>query len=226
MQAKRIDSRKIRLSAIESLVRHDLMDMREFVDLSERLLKEELNALTQRIDERVPGLPAPDQEAELGWFDDDIYRLSDIFPRIQRYSLFTSLLSMIEQHLRSFCRSAKQVCEVELSASDLKEHGISQSLDYLIKVCHFQISRTAKSEYDHLKMFQMMRNAIMHNNGRPSGKALTSIKQYQKRNPHFDVTERNQITLSSGFLYTVIGSAEMFYKTLLAELAWIPTLVF
>lgn len=206
------------MSAVASLARHDLTDMREFVDLSERLLKDELDALTQRIDERVSCLPLPEQESELGWFDDDVYRLSDIFPRIQRYALFTSLLGMMENHLRRFCRSAKQVCDAELSASDLRGHGISQSLDYLIKVCHFRISRSSKSAYDHLKMFQTMRNAIVHDDGRPSEKALASIKQYRKRNPHFDITERNQIVLSAGFLHTVIHTAVSFYETLLAEL--------
>lgn len=218
MGAKRTDSSKVLLNAVESRACDDLMNMREFVALSERLLKEELDGLAPRIDKRLSCLPVPDQEAELGCFYDDICQLSEIFPRIQRYSLYTSLLSMIEHHLSTFCWLAKKVCEVKCSAADLKGNGITQSLNYFIKVCDFPISRSEKPDYDHLKTFQKMRNAIVHNDGRPSGNNLTTIQQYKKRHLDFDVTERNQIILSSGFLYRVLATAERFYKILLAEL--------
>jgi hypothetical protein len=215
---KRVDRRRVRLGAYDRLASSSLADMREFVDLSERLLKQELDALTSRLDDQISCLPILEREAESDWFADDICRMSDIFPKIQRYSLFTSLLGMIEHHLRGFCHSAKEICEVELSAADLRGHGIAQSLDYLTKVCHFRISRNNKSNYNHLKMFQKMRNAIVHADGRLTGRDLTTIRQYRKRNPHFEVTERNEILLSSGFLYTVILTAEQFCKQLLGEL--------
>ena len=218
MTRKSPNQQAVQLNAVRSLASHELKEVRDFVDLSERLLKKELEALSARIHEKTSCRPLPDREFKLGWCDDDIYQLSEVFPRIQRYSLFVSIIGMIEHHLQYICRQAKRICHEELAASDLNGKGLVRSIDYLIKVCHFRISRNSGSQMHHLKIFQKMRNAIVHNDGRPSGGDLTAIKQYRKGNPHFEVTERDQIVLSGKFLITVIHNADLLFRIIFGEL--------
>lgn len=207
----------VRARASWSVARHGLAELREFTDRSERLLKRELKALSKRVSKQVSCLPRADQEVDRGWFAEDLYQLADVFPRIQRYSLFVTTMAAIDNHLHHVCRCAKQICGQELSAADLRGAGIVRSLTYLTKVCHLRISRSSGSQVDHLTMYQKMRNAIVHGEGRPTGGNLKAIRQYQKRNLKFKLNARDELVLYEDFVSTVIHSAELLFETVFGE---------
>ena len=212
------DPKHVRLSAAGSLASHGLAELSDLAELSERLLKNELDALSARVHEKVSCLPFPENEFEQGWFDDDLYQLAEVFPKIQRYALFITTMGAIEHHLHNMCTVAKKICDQSLSPSDLNGRGIVRSVKYLTKVCGFRISQSTGSQVDNLTMCQKMRNAVVHADGRLSDDDIGAIRQYQKRNPRFEINDRGEIVLSQHFVSTVVHSSKLLFEIIVAEM--------
>jgi hypothetical protein len=126
----------VRLNAIESLVQHDFSNIKDFIDVSERLLQKELESLTERMHEETHCLPLIDRQEVTEWYADEISQLSEEFPRIQRYSLFVLVMARIEDHIHGICGYARQVCGHELKDTDLIGRGLVRSVAYSGQIGH------------------------------------------------------------------------------------------
>jgi hypothetical protein len=206
------------MSVVTSHARNALDELHDLAELSEKLLENELEALSVRVEDKVCTLDSPEKEDELAWYNDDFYRLSIIFPRIQRYALFTATMSAIEYHLYRMCKVAQQIGNHSLSLKDLSGRGIVRSLAYLTKVCGYKISQETDSEAYDLKMYQKIRNVIIHADGLPKNDELKAIKPYQKHNPTFELNESDRIVLSAIFSPIVICRAEELFEIIAGEM--------
>lgn len=207
-----------RRRALKSLFLHEMQDVRNLGVLIEKLLKKEVQSLSEIITEKTSSLPLPECDELAGWYDADIDQLSCEFPRIQRYALFTTAMGTIESHLQFLCKHAQQVCDNQIGVNDLNGKGAIRAMTYLTKVCRFRIATGRGSQVEHLTMMQKIRNAIVHNGGTPPDSDVNAIRQYRKSCPHFDLSPRNQVRPHEAFLEIVIHIGELLFTTIIAEI--------
>lgn len=123
-------------------VSRQFAQLRKLAELSERHLRAELDALSAQANEKVSCLPYPDNEFTQGWLDHDLYQLSEVLPKTQRYALLMVTMGAIEHNLHLACAAAEGLFQQRLSETDIGGTGITRSVTYLTKACGLKIERT------------------------------------------------------------------------------------
>ncbi|MBI5748549.1 MAG: hypothetical protein HZA00_05435 [Nitrospinae bacterium] len=140
---------RMALHLFTNRVHHDIKNLREVVDLTERHLKGEVKRLEERVTKELEGISEKEEkEYTIGWYADDFVRLDKVYPNIQRRALFTTLMCMTEADLLLGCLMCRHAFKIP---EEFKKKGnkrtIVQAMEYL--QAHLTIrDRSLNSEWE------------------------------------------------------------------------------
>ncbi|MCJ7601660.1 MAG: hypothetical protein MUO63_09195 [Desulfobulbaceae bacterium] len=207
------------LDLFTSHVRHDIEDLREVVDLTERYLKGEVKRLERRVTKELKEISGEEErEFTIGWYADDFVRLDRVYPHIQRRALFTTLMCMTEADLILGCRMCRRAFEIP---QEFKKKGnervIVQALAYLQK--HLTIrDRSLKRPWELVQNLWSVRNALVHNDGKPKPLDLQSISDFCAPIPTLELDHHNRIILKEGSVQMALHAVNQFFTCLIDEI--------
>ncbi len=147
------------------------------------------------------------------WDIHGIFR--DYFPNLQRKSALLTLTGMFEHELDQLCDSYAKEHESTVKLNDIAGKGLERSTKYLEKVCGFDVYKTSP-EWQSIKGIQVLRNAIVHQNGKTNdanGRKITPIQSHIEKveSLHDDGKE---VVIGKGYLIYVLKSYDDYIKLL------------
>ena len=132
--------------------------------------------------------------------DDSLFEIGRDFPRVVRYSLFVSMMSMTEASLVRFCRVAHANLKLRNAFREKGNDVIQRALEYLKVEAGLDISRMA---YDKqlANDLRCLRNAIVHSEGCIKGRNdEDAIRNFVKQRVGARIDKRNNIVMSKRFV--------------------------
>lgn len=210
---------KVVLSSLSGSIHHHIDDIREVVNLTEQYLKKETARLEKRVSKELEGLPSEDEkEFTIGWYADDFVRLDRVYPIIQRRALFITLMCMTEADLLLACQMCRRAYEIP---KEFKKKGkdrlIVQALSYLQE--HLTIrDRQLKPHWEFLQDLWTIRNALVHNDGKPKPSELNKVSRFCAPIPTLELDHHNRIILKEGSVQMALHGVELFFLRLLDEM--------
>jgi len=200
-------------------VRHDIEDMREVIDLAEHYLKNEARRLKRRVAKELKEISGQEErEYAIGWYADDFVRLDKVYPQIQRRALFTTLMCMLEADLLLGCQMCCRAFEIPQEfKSKGKNRLITQALEYLQK--HLAIrNRFIQYDWELVQNLWSIRNALVHNDGKPKASDLKSIAVFCAPIPTLELDQHNRIILKEGSVRMALHAVDSFFRHLIIEI--------
>lgn len=202
-----------------SRVRHDIEELREVVDLTERHLKGEVKRLEKRLAKELKEIAGENEkEFTLGWYADDFVRLDRVYPLIQRRALFTTLMCMTEADLVLGCRMCHQAFGIPREFKKKgNERTIVQALTYL--QTHLTIrDRSLTRHWDIVQNLWSIRNVLVHNDGKPRPSDLQAISEFCARIPTIELDHHKRIILKEGSVQLALHEVDRFFSRLIDEI--------
>lgn len=138
---------------------------------------------------------------------------TEFFPSLQRRSALITLCSFFEHELDGLCSLYKTEKGFGLELSDLKSTGIDRATLYLEKVAGLNVQRTSQ-EWKTIKAIQLLRNLIVHRNGRLSEPRDTALVQFADSTQALSRKPDGEIVVEKGFLSFVVNTYKSYFKLL------------
>lgn len=210
---------RMALHLFTSRVSNDIEDLREVVDLTERHLKGEVKRLERRVATELNDIPGKEErEYTIGWYTDDFVRLDKIYPQIQRRALFTTLMCMMEADLMLGCQMCRRAFEIPQEFKKKgNERAIVQALSYLKE--HLTIrDRSLNPHWELVQNLWSVRNALVHNDGKPKPSDLQSISDFCVPIPTLELDHHNRIILKEGSVQMALHAVNLFFTRLIDEI--------
>ena len=210
----KIDNARVRVSAIKRLIKNDMEHMREFVTASESFLTTEMKTFTKWVDKGAEGLSEKEAEYHYEWHSDTYWQLSEIFPMIQRSSLFISAMSFLESRLNQLCNMLPDKnSPTTIKLNDLKGSGIERAMLFLRKVLELEIDTNSKT-WESIRTFQKIRNQLVHTGDREvkEESVIQAINKYSQSEGGVKLDAKNRIQLDSTFLNQVLNVIDMLFN--------------
>lgn len=190
-------------------------NLREYLRTMASCLTEELERFNAWIDHEAEKIT--DEEERERFFDfyqDDHWRRSDVFPNMMHSSLFVSTYSFFEHQMMSVCDHVQRRRGFAVSVKDVQGRGyIGQVQTYLKKVAEIEFP-DGSQEWQAIKNFQTIRNAIVHRDGELNQDAAVTLKSFLESN-HAKLDEYNRVHLTTEFCKAFIDAVEAFFMLLL-----------
>jgi len=148
--------------------------------------------------------------------DDETWDLEGIFgeyfPSLQRRSALLTIWGYFEHELDKLCLLFQSEKSFKLSLSDLSGKGVDRSTTYLEKVAGIDACKTSK-EWNHIKKIQLIRNLIVHKDGKlkdhqgnPIKAAIDYIKQMDS------LEGEAEVILKEGFLNHTVATFKEYFS--------------
>jgi len=141
--------------------------------------------------------------------DDETWDLEGIFgeyfPSLQRRSALLTVCGFFEHELDKLCLLYQSEKGYKLALSDLNAKGIDRSACYLEKVAGIEVYKSSK-EWKHIKKIQMIRNVIVHQDGKlndQQGNPIKAVIDYV--NEMESLEGDDEVIIQKGFLAHVIS---------------------
>jgi hypothetical protein len=202
-----------------SRIHHDIADLRELVDITERHLKNQVNRLEKRIAKEIESISDEEErEYTIGWYTDDFVRLDKVYPNIQRRAMFTTLMCMVEANMLLGCKMCH--CAFNLPR-EFKKKGkkrlILQAMEYLC--CYLTIrDQPIKQRWEFVQKLWLIRNALVHNDGKPKPSNLKAITEFCDQIPTIELDHNNSIILKEGSMQMTLHAVNSFFSRLVDEI--------
>jgi hypothetical protein len=192
-----------RIASLRYSIRYELDSLSRIIVMTERtIVKEQQRQENSIINELTKFKPETGGYFfAQGFFKEDLQRISEDLPRILRYALFSSMISLAET---SFVRIAWLVQSFDANAPkfDDKQQGvIGKAVRYINE--HGNINESRISSIDTLLKLVAIRNCVVHNDGiidRCKNKDKDKIRQYIESNLSLIVNGEGRIIFDSSFL--------------------------
>ncbi|AME05692.1 hypothetical protein NNG64_11400 [Bacillus siamensis] len=119
------------------------------------------------------------------WYSADYLKYSNDYPQVIRKTIFLQTYFSFEGYLNNLCSDYKKKLDTDLDYKDMRGQGIERAKLYLTKVCNVTIPFLT-DEWKLIKSYNMLRNALVHNNSIidksnlktiPKGVALNSYSE-------------------------------------------------
>jgi len=193
--------KQLMLSHLRSLIDNDLHELKEFSSLVENFLRKEFHSTLKRAEKEVVDDLPEDQKYFLeACYSEDLQKIEKLFPRIQRYSLFTTAMSMIEGSVVMLCRGAKQIFNLTEEFDTTKPNVIKRGIQYLEKNLGI-ITDRYKYYIEFVDSLRKIRNCIVHEEGRVTGrKDESDIRNFISTMPTIELDEFDRILILKGFI--------------------------
>jgi hypothetical protein len=105
----------------------------------------------------------------------------DYFPNLHRKAQLVSLCIFLEDQLHQLCTHQRSEKGLGVRVEDLRHQGIPRAVNYLTKVAGLKINRGNKT-YQHINHLRLVRNAIVHTNGRADTNNTTLLDHAKAHN--------------------------------------------
>ena len=149
--------------------------------------------------------------------DDDTWNLKSVFeeyfPSLQRRSALVTLFSFFEHELDALCKRIQLQENSRLALADMAGKGIHRSTTYLSKVCDIAgILNTP--EWQEIKNIQMVRNVIVHADGkfRVPAEASPKVVSYVQNAPKLNGDK--EVNLLDGYLEHALRTFDAYFRFL------------
>jgi len=201
-----------------SIARHQIEDFREVVEFAEGNLKAEMKRLEKYVSQKLHGLSEVEQREAADWYADDFYRVDKLYPEIQRRALFTTLMCMTEANLLLACRMCKRAFDLpqEFKVKG-KARTIVQAMDYLRANLTIR-DREIGPHWDTVQLLWSIRNALVHNDGKPKPAGRDSIAEFCTSVATFELDHLGRIVLKAGGVEMALDAVEHLFSGLIAEI--------
>ncbi|MDT3318611.1 hypothetical protein Q4Q52_02350 [Shewanella sp. SP1S2-4] len=151
--------------------------------------------------------------------DDEMWGIhkvfSEYFPNMQRKSALLTLTGMFEHELDQLCESYVKEHEVTVGLNDIAGKGLERSTKYLEKVCGFNVYKTS-DEWKNIKGIQVLRNAIVHQNGKTNdgnGRKIKAIQSHIEQ-VKFIHDDGKEVVIGKEYLNYVLKSYDDYIQLL------------
>ncbi len=147
-------------------------------------------------------------------YAEDLQKTEEVFPRIQRYSLFITAMSMIEGSIVILCRGAKQIFNLNDELNTKKSNVINRGIKYLEE--KLGISTNEYKDYiDFVDSLRKIRNCIVHSEGRVSERNDESaIRCFVSTIPTLEIDKFDRILILEGFIDSSTHTANLLIQRL------------
>ena len=209
---------RIKLKILASHVHRDIEALRELVDITERYLDREVKDLEKHVTRRVERIPEEEKDYIIGSYADDFVHLHELYPNMLRCALFTILMSMLEANLLLCCRVCHQAFRLP---EEFKKKGgrriIVQAKDYLCN--HLTIrNQPLEQDWQFIQELWLIRNALVHNDGKLKPLDLKKISEFCNPIPTFDLDRHNKIILKEESVKIALSIVRRFLSNLVHEI--------
>jgi hypothetical protein len=135
-------------------------------------------------------------------------------------SFFVTVYFYLESELTRHCYDLEKRNKEKLELSDIVGTGVQRAMTYLIKVHHIELSLGNSPEWEKIQNFSILRNCIVHNQGRLDegfGQREKLIKFIQKPSSRLQLEETRCI-LNKEFCLDALNTVKAFlYSTMFAK---------
>jgi hypothetical protein len=156
---------KIILSVRQDKVTRDLERFNEVLNFVEEALHVELKRRESYVFQKLNVIDDENEASLMAeFYAEDIFQIEIDFPRLQRYALFVSLMSIVESNLIGFCRTARRIFSVSKDFDGARPQVIKRSMEYLEKEVGINTSQF-KYYIDLSINLNHIRNCLVHDEG-------------------------------------------------------------
>lgn len=215
------------LRILEVTIFSDLENIREHCDLMESSLKKELKNFSKQIDKQADKLTDEEKTELCDWYSDDYWKLTDVFPNIQRSSMLIMAFSFFENQLKFICKILKPYSNSNIWLNDLYGDDIDRTKIYLKEIIKINFPNNDKN-WEEITNFCDIRNLVVHDGGKLEKercKKYKKLKKYiDKNNKLLKLDEHEKIVYEKEFITHVSSTFHNFFEALLSEIKknWNP----
>lgn len=209
---------RVALHIFTSRVHHDIEGIRKLVDISEIHLKSEIKRLEKRVAKEIKNAPEDEKEFTIGWYADDFVRLDKVYPNIQRRALFTTLMCMVETDMLLGCRICRDAFEFP---REFKKKGNTRMIDQAMEYFRDNLTireRSLKTQWEFVQNLWLIRNALVHNDGKPKPSNLKAVSEFCEPIPTIELDHQNRIILKEGSVQVALHYVNQFFLRLIGEI--------
>lgn len=212
---KKVDKRTMKFSLLRSKIHHDLSNCLELNKMIEKFLVSERKRLGEKFCKEATGLCEEEKDYLLGWYDSDFIQLQEVFPRLQRCSLFVTTFSSFESNLIALCRAMAELLTLETTYSKPRSRSIDDdALEFLEQRCLVKMKRILPYR-ETISKLRRLRNCIVHGDGKLNDRNPNELKVFFSKMPSILINDRDVIILRKGFVEIVIHEIKNFFEMLI-----------
>jgi len=183
---------------------------------SEDAIRCERVQLSKRVEKESARLSKEEKEFSDGWYAGDFIQLEEIFPKIQRYSLFTTIMSSVESDLSRLCIEMQHLIEPTNKFKKQRKNIIKSCINYLEESCNIDFSKL-QAESQEIDMYRRIRNCIVHSDGKNSDSRPEEIEKFCQEKRTLSIDKFGYIVLGEKFLQIAMDLITTFFRQLITE---------
>lgn len=155
------------VSVEEYLRSHRLDELKEYLNVTEKYLKNAKEDFEVRSNEHIKQLSDEDRQEFDDFLNYTYEQYSETFPRILRSSFFVSAISLFENEIDQISKKIKREQKIPINISDLNGNLFTK-LKLYCKLAELPMSFDNPT-WNTINNYYTLRNCIVHNNGFISG---------------------------------------------------------
>ena len=205
-----------RLAALTALVESSLRQ--ESISAKENIKRE-----IAKVEHEMAGIDSK-EEAELldGWYPYDLDDLDYQFPRIHRYSMLMTTMSVFEGNVKFLCRRIRQIFDIPNEFNEASFAVIKRGIKYFEEKLSINTN-----QYQHQKKFikstTYIRNCLVHGEGyldrchyseEIRGFINQPIQAFDEEVQLLEIDNKERIVIKEGFIEIVIHEWKSLLKGL------------
>lgn len=176
----------------------DFFLLREHVDAIEDLLAKEAAVIRAEVAEESAKINDPQDRDEFNVvYGEDIWKLEDEFPQIQRAANLIVIMSRVETKLNSLCDHAANKARVTIRIQDFNGRGIERAKNFFSKVLNVK-DPWGTPYWNVIRLASGIRNDLIHNEGVIQ---KDELKEYIQHSEHLSLnTATGKIYIKKTYL--------------------------
>jgi hypothetical protein len=197
----------------------DLDHLEEYAAKLEGFLYADRKEFESWSEQEAAKIPKEKQDELYGFYEDDYWKLSDIFPNILRLSFFVTCYSLLESRLLMLCKNLQAEKKRQIGPRDLRDEGIFAAKIYLKRVIGIDFP-DQKRPWQEIVEYNRIRNIIVHEYGRVNLKNDNGqkVKSFVEKHSWIKLDNLNHIQLTENFYQEVIITLRDFFHELVATI--------
>lgn len=136
----------------------------------------------------------------------------EYFPGLQRRSALITLFSFFEHELNKLCSLFQTTEKYELALREVAGTGVDRARTYLSKVAALDLKKAA-GQWNEVKNIQMVRNLLVHADGRLPGTDEADrggVRKYVAS--CVSLGGQTEISIHAGYLEHVLGAFDAYFR--------------
>jgi len=186
-------------------------------------LEHYVNEIEQKFEADLQKIEYPDiseiklfeDEVIEDYFPDEFKVIENVFKYRFRYSIITSLYTLLEVSINQLCDHLKKYEKLPISYRELRGDGIQRAKNYLCKMCAITEPFNRK-EWADIQTLNLLRNCIVHADGNiEQTKSPDKLKNRIKVTNH--ISGNSELHIDKEYLLFIINSSIEFLEQIYSE---------